>query len=177
MGTPPPFPPPPLPLPPIHPQTNPHQSKPGDELSHSTHPSSHAEVHPRGTAPPEHTYQPNPTTSGPAHADALDMPGATSKDLNTGMGKPMQGMEGRELNHQLRGRKHEDGRMHPRGRVKEGTGLVGVGGEPPKDPIRSRGLDLPEGIERGMKGKDKPDWPGAEERVPESAERVATEQP
>ncbi|KAK0746812.1 hypothetical protein B0T18DRAFT_429709 [Schizothecium vesticola] len=142
-------------------------SKPGDELTHSTHPESHA----------EHTYQPNPTTIGPTHVDALDMPGATSKDLHTGMGKPMQGMEGREVNHQLRGRKHEEGRMHPRGRVKEGTGLVGVGAEPPKDPIRGRGLDLPEGIERGMKGKHKPEWPGAEERVPESAEHVAAEQP
>ncbi|KAK1831891.1 hypothetical protein QBC39DRAFT_371562 [Podospora conica] len=125
-------------------------SKPGNEHGHGTEGEFKAQTHPPNTAPSESTFQPNPGATGPVpHADPLDMPGATSKDLHTGMGKPMSGMEGRELNHQLPGRKDEDGRKHPRGRVKEGTGLVGVGAEPAKDPIRARGLDLPRGSRGG----------------------------
>jgi len=34
---------------------------------------------------------------------------------------------------------------------------------------------LPEGVEKGRKGKHTAEWPGAEERVPETAEAVAAE--
>ena len=96
------------------------------------------------------------------------MPGATSADVHAGYGMPLQGMESRELNQQLPGKKDTGERAHLRGRKKEGTGLVGVGADAGKDPVRSMGLDLPEGVERGMRGKHTADYPGAEEREPES---------
>jgi len=152
--------------------------KPGNEQGNDAAPEFHAQVHPRGAAPPEGTFQPNPVGEFPAgegYADPLDMPGATSKDVHTGYGMPLQGQEGREVNRQLPGKKSMEGRAHPRGREKEHTGLVGVGAEPKKDPVRSKGWDLPEGVERGMRGKHTADWPGAEERVPASADEVAAE--
>jgi len=165
------------------------QHKPGNEQGHDAVPEFHAEMHPRGDAPPEHTFEPDPVSefprqdliSGgdtPEYAKPPELPGASSKDLYTGLGLPLQGLEGRDVNPQLPGKKSNDGRSHPRQRKKEKKGLVGVGVEPKKDPVRSRGLDLPEGVERGSRGKHTADWPGAEERVPEIAqdlvEREAT---
>lgn len=142
-------------------------------------------MHPRGAAPPENTFEPNPVGEFPRQdtcpgvdASVLDppeMPGATSRDVYTGFGLPLQGFEGREVNPQLPGKKSKHQRAHIRGRKKEKTGLVGVGVEPKKDPVRIRGLDLPEGVERGSRGKQNTDWPGAEERLPVSAEQVAAE--
>ena len=133
----------------------------------------HAEVHARGAAPPEHSFKPNPANEFPVqsseYVEPPELPGATSKDVHTGLGLPLQGQEGREVNPQLPGKKSTGERSHPRGRKKEGTGLVGVGAEPKKDPVREKGWDLPEGIERGSRGKHTAEWPGAEERVPETA--------
>ncbi|CAI6101190.1 unnamed protein product [Clonostachys chloroleuca] len=160
--------------------------KPGNQQGNDAVPEFRAEVHPRGEAPAEHTFKPNPVgefprqdTSPGADTSALtppEMPGATSKDVHTGFGLPLQGLESREVNPQLPGKKSTDQRAHTRGRKKEETGLVGVGVEPKKDTVRSRGLDLPEGVERGSRGKHTTDWPGAEERFPASADEVAAEQ-
>jgi hypothetical protein len=146
-----------------------------------------AEVHPRGEAPPEHTFKPNPVgeflrqdlspgADPSGYTEPIDMPGATSKDVHMGLGLPLQGIESREVNPQLPGKKSTNERAHVRERKKEKTGLVGVGVEPRKDPVRSRGLDLPEGVERGARGKHTADWPGAEERLPATADEVAAEQ-
>ena len=163
------------------------QHKPGNEQGNDAVREFHAEVHPRGDAPPEDTFQPNPIGTSPGQAlnagqdpsgqtEALDMPGATSKDVHTGLGLPLQGMEGREVNHELPGKKSADGRAHVRKRKKEETGLAGVGVEPTRDPVREMGWDLPEGVEKGKKGKHTRDWPGAEERMPATADEVAAEQ-
>jgi len=145
--------------------------KPGSEQGSHAAPEFHAEVHPRGTAPPEHSFKPVNESSGQSseYVSPPELPGATSKDVHTGLGMPLQGQEGREVNTQLPGKKSTGERSHPRGRKKEGTGLVGVGAEPKKDPVREHGWDLPEGVERGSRGKHTADWPGAEERVPETA--------
>ena len=164
----------------------PMQHKPGNEQGNDAVREFHAEVHPKGEAPPEHTFKPNPTGEFPrqdlspgadpsGYTEPLDMVGATSKDLHTGLGLPLQGLEGREVNPQLPGKKSTHERAHVRGRKKEETGLVGVGVEPKKDPVRSRGLDLPEGVEKGTRGKHSADWPVAEERFPATANEVAAE--
>lgn len=103
--------------------------------------------------------------------EALDIPGATSADVNTGIGKPIQGLEGREVAAQVPGKKHTDERQHPVKRKKEETGLAGVGANA-KDPVREHGWDLPEGVE---KGSTDPELAGAEEREPVTADQLAAE--
>ncbi|KAL0930708.1 uncharacterized protein CTRU02_214783 [Colletotrichum truncatum] len=162
--------------------------KPGNELGNDAVGEFHAEVHSKGEAPPEHTYKPNPVGEFPeqylssdsnssSYRNPPEMPGATSKEMHKGLGLPLQGVESRELNSQLPGKKNSDKRGHPRKRKKEKAGLVGVGVEPRKDPVRTRGLDLPEGVEKGSRGKHTADWPGAEERMPATADVVAAELP
>ncbi|KOS19636.1 hypothetical protein ESCO_000048 [Escovopsis weberi] len=179
--------------------------KPGIMVGNDRIPEFHAETHPPGSAPPQATFQPNPSPeNGPTFTypdedqsgdfegagaggggGALDMPGATSRDVYAGMGKPLQGMEGRELSSQLPGKKHTGERTHPHGRRRERAGLAGLapsagggtGGKRGKDPVREHGWDLPEGVEKGMRGKGTDEYPGAEDRVGETAEAVATERP
>jgi hypothetical protein len=133
-------------------------------------PEYHAEKYPPGTAPREHTFEPRPEGEVPAQAydatpNAADtLPGVTSKDVYRGEGKPLQGMERREL----RG-------AHPRKRKKERAGVAARGGSEGVDIGRLKGGDLPEGVEKGTRGKHRPDWPGAEDRPPASAEEVASE--
>ncbi|RPB20460.1 hypothetical protein L211DRAFT_852306 [Terfezia boudieri ATCC MYA-4762] len=68
-------------------------------------PESHAKILPPGTAPPEFTFHPHNdynVLAGESRqlADPLDFPGApTSKDLDSGFGKPVQGMSAKELQH------------------------------------------------------------------------------
>jgi len=85
--------------------------------------------------------------------------GATSADVNTGIGKPVAGQTSSELH---------DG-SHER------AGLTGVGADK-SDPIRERGLDIdfPKGT-KGDSGVNREDITGAEERLPETAESVAAE--
>jgi hypothetical protein len=161
------------------------QHKPGNEQGNDAVREFHAEVHPRGEAPPENTFQPNPVgKSGQdlnpdadlsGQGEALGMPGATSKDVHMGLGLPLQGMESRDVNPQLPGKKSTDGRAHVRKGKKEESGLAGVGVEPTRDPVKAMGWDLPEGVEKGGRGKHTTDRPGAEERMPATADEVAAE--
>jgi len=171
---------------PLHANMFPTKHKPGNEMGNDAVPEFRAEVHPRGTAPPENSFQSSPLSEYPrdpsdpgadlsGRKEALDMPGATSKDVHTGLGLPLQGMESREVNPQLPGKKSTDERAHTRKRKKEHTGLTGVGVEPTRDPVRKMGWDLPDGVEKGAKGKHAADWPGAEERMPATADEVAAE--
>jgi hypothetical protein len=136
-----------------------------------------AETYPAGTAPKEHTYQPqtqsevpgqamNPDTHSEAFTSAEStLPGATSQSVynQTDFGRPNQGQTQREIRH--------DGKS---GRKKERSGLEGLASTG-IDSVRAKGADLGPGIERGMRGKGSDDYPAAEERVPESAESVAAE--
>lgn len=95
--------------------------------------------------------------------------GATSGDVHTGLGHPGQGQTSQEL--------HHDGQH---GRKNQGQGLQGVGATAtefktadPHDPDMKhlRALDKDEAeVGRGTVG-----GPPAQDRVPESAETVATE--
>ncbi|KAK5626707.1 hypothetical protein RRF57_002422 [Xylaria bambusicola] len=139
--------------------------KPGVLVGNDRVPEFHAETYPAGTAPQEGTYQPHPSeTETPAQAYgttpnvADTLTGATSADMYTGMGKPIQGQYHREI-------------VKPHGghRKKERNGVMGRGGEEGVDSVRMKGADLPEGVYKGMRGKHTDEWPGAEERVPDKA--------
>jgi len=107
-----------------------------------------------------------------AGTGALDMPGATSGEVHNQnqWGNPLPGQTSVE--------------MHGR-RKKERSGLEGTGavaGDGVEDKAREQGLDL-EGRAAEMKGRKGASgseegglrWPGAEERLPVSAEEVAAE--
>lgn len=147
--------------------------KPGVLVGNDRVPEFHAETCPAGTAPRENTYQPRPEGEVPAQAyndnniaSAADvaLQGATSADLYTGMGKPIQGQEKREIEKPSGGH-----------RKKERTGVAGRGGSDGVDIVREKGADLPEGVEKGMRGKASDEYPRAEDRVPASAEEIASE--
>ena len=148
--------------------------KPGVKVGNEAVPEFHAETHPPGAAPQKGTFQPRPEGEVPAQAlnESLDassqtnttdtLPGATSADLHTGHGKPLQGQENRELHGKRKNKR-------------EGAGLEGVGASVGVDIARQKGADLPEGVEPGSCGKASAEYPTASERLPESAETVAAE--
>ncbi|KAH6842449.1 hypothetical protein B0I37DRAFT_435936 [Chaetomium sp. MPI-CAGE-AT-0009] len=146
----------------------------GQQAGNDTIPESHSETHTPGSAPAKHTHQPNPLHSTPGQAlnpdaaqpqtegrtAALDMLGAASGDVHgasTFARRPVEGQTQRELHG-----------AHAAGKRKgEGSGLEGT----VEGRVREAGADLPEGVERGVRGEG----PGAEERVPASAGEVAAE--
>ncbi|KAH8879565.1 hypothetical protein GQ53DRAFT_620621, partial [Thozetella sp. PMI_491] len=164
---------------------------PGVKVGNDCVPEFSAQTYPPGTAPPEHTFQPNPVSEAPAQAgdpedtsrftraSALDsVPGATSRDVHnaTEYGRPLQGQTSRET----RG-------VHGGHRKKERSGLHGGGAHAPgrefvEAKARAGGYDL-DGRAAEMKGtkghsgdvEGGVDWQGAEERVPVRAEELAAE--
>jgi len=103
----------------------------------------------------------NPNISKETWTSAQDtIVGATSADVHTGYGHPGSGQTSKELHGE---------------RKKERNGLVGVGANQ-TDPIRERALDIdhPKGT-KGYSGENREDIPGAEDRVPVSAEALAAE--
>ncbi|KAI1778732.1 hypothetical protein F4818DRAFT_227257 [Hypoxylon cercidicola] len=148
--------------------------KPGVKVGNDAVPEYHMEKFEPGTAPREHTFQPRPEGETPAEypnvesqrlTDPSDtLGGATSQSVHAGPGKPVQGQTSVEM--------HGD---HTGRRKKESAGLEGVGASVGNDSVRQKGADLPEGVEKGSKGKGSVDYPSATERLPVSAEEVAAE--
>ncbi|KAH9905458.1 hypothetical protein F4778DRAFT_779794 [Xylariomycetidae sp. FL2044] len=143
--------------------------KPGVKVGKDAVPEFHAETHPAGTAPPENTFEPNPTIEIPAQATSAEdfnintadtLPGATSADVYKGLGKPMQGQTSSELHGKEK---------------KERSGVEGRGASAGVDSVRQKGADLPEGVHKGMKGKWHPEYPAAEDRPPVRPEELASE--
>ncbi|KAK4153436.1 hypothetical protein C8A00DRAFT_43619 [Chaetomidium leptoderma] len=156
----------------------------GQQVGNAAVPEFRAQTHAPGTAPKQNTYKPNPIHETPGQAlnpdaeraeaggrtEALDMPGATSGDVHKAstFARPMEGQNQRELHG-----------AHGVGKRKgERSGLEGVGAttattsdETVEGRTRALGADLPEGVERGIRGKG----PGAEETNPASAAEVASE--
>ncbi|KAK1957425.1 hypothetical protein LY78DRAFT_686223 [Colletotrichum sublineola] len=142
--------------------------KPGVKVGNDAYPEFHAQAYPAGTAPKENTFQPNaqdipgqalnPDTATYTAPD--EFPGATSRDVNTGLGKPLQG----QTSNEVRG-------AHPRHRKKERAGLEGVGAS--IDNFKERRLDVDYDPEARVKHIS--EVPGAEERYPATAEEVASE--
>ncbi|KAI7406399.1 hypothetical protein KC332_g8196 [Hortaea werneckii] len=163
------------------PQTT-HGHKPGVNVGNEAVPEAHIQTLPPGSAPASATYQPNPTDTAPPtqqyrapgyvaadapQASAMDMPGATSGSVNTGLGKPMQGQTNTEIRH--------DGQHHRK--AAGGGGFDGLksgahgGTVDPHDPAfaSQRVLDKDEAVV-GRGGAL-----SAEERLPEGSETVAQE--
>lgn len=135
------------------------QHKPGNEQGNEAAPEYHAQTFPPGTAPPEHTFRPDPINAdvgqannpdamhNEGHTGALDMPGSTSKDIHNSVdflhGRPLIGQENREV----RG-------AHPRKRKKERSGLEGVGASTSEsvfDQVREQAADK-ENVEKWQRG-------------------------
>ncbi|KAI1212126.1 uncharacterized protein F4807DRAFT_417622 [Annulohypoxylon truncatum] len=151
--------------------------KPGVKVGNDAAPEFHMEKHAPGTAPRENTFQPRPEGETPVDASFDEsqhltnptdtLGGTTSQAVHTGLGKPVQGQTGTELHGDLHG-------DHTSRRKKEHAGLEGVGASV-GDTVRQKGADLPEGVEKGTRGKASADYPSASERIPTSAEEVAAE--
>ncbi|UNI24070.1 hypothetical protein JDV02_009848 [Purpureocillium takamizusanense] len=129
-------------------------------------PEFHAETHLPGTAPASRTFQPRPVNETVPSGGGASVPtaasdtppGATSAGVHRGLGHPGQGMTSQEL--------------HGGKRSRDGAGLEGVGINS-TDPAHERGFDRD--YETGYRGKAREDYPGAEDRLPTSAEEVASE--
>ncbi|KAL0938062.1 uncharacterized protein CTRU02_207793 [Colletotrichum truncatum] len=147
---------------------------PGTKVGNDAHPEFHAQAYPAGTAPSENTFRPNATSETPGQAlnpdidpssrtGATDFPGATSADVHTGLGKPIQGQTSAELHGSNVGRRN-----------KESAGLEGVGASG-KDNFRDRRLDV--GVAPGARGDsgNPQNITPAEDRENVSAEQVASE--
>lgn len=144
------------------------QHAPGVKVGNDAAPAFSAQTLSPGSAPAKHTFQQPPI---PDQNQNLDMasearttaeesiPGATSADVNRGIGQPIYGQSSHEL------RSDEKGR----------NGLVGVGADP-RDPVRERGLDtdFPKDP-AGKGGRHREDILSAEDKIPETAEAVAAE--
>ncbi|KAJ5100077.1 hypothetical protein N7532_007078 [Penicillium argentinense] len=136
--------------------------KPGVKANEADQrPEFHLEAHPPGTAPASNSYTPqadevsqanNPSvlrghgkeSTYTSPADTLI--GATSADVNTGFGKPLQGQSGVELAH--------DGQH---GRKKQSAGLEGVGASREDKGVErtfpsQRGLEKEGGAHAGTRG-------------------------
>lgn len=141
------------------------QHKPGVLVGNEAAPSFSAKTIPPGTAPPERTFEPNPTSEFPSQSlnDQQDsstytsasstLGGATSADVHTGLGKPLQGETSVEQRHEGQ---HQ--RKNPGG---HGAGLVGVGasgvssgnqGADERVQESQRALEREEGAEAGKRG-------------------------
>lgn len=149
-------------------------------------PTFNAQTLPPGTAPADRTFEPEPRNEVPSQAsvsaDADDhapltsasdtLGGATSADVYTGLGKPLQGQTSTELRHE--GQHH---RKNPGG---YGAGLVGTGasgassGNQPADEHvqpSQRGLEKEEATTAGTRGSEKIEI-GADELPNERADNL-----
>ncbi|KAL8747240.1 MAG: hypothetical protein Q9190_000859 [Brigantiaea leucoxantha] len=142
-----------------------HGHKPGILTGNDTVPEFHAKTLPPGSAPADRTFKPNPVSEVPGQAlnDSVErshgkestkttasstLGGATSGDVYTGLGKPMQGQTVSDTK----------GGKNPGG---HGGGLVGVGasGAPSGNQMvdermqeSQRGLEREEGVLAGTRG-------------------------
>ncbi|THX77651.1 hypothetical protein D6D05_05697 [Aureobasidium pullulans] len=137
--------------------------QPGKMVGNDAAPEFHAETLPAGTAPPEHTFQPDyhaeNVAQGGKASDTIG--GATSAQVHQGLGQPIQGQTSSELRH--------DGQSH---RKNPGTGLDGLKSGAQGKTVDSR---LPEHAgQRNLEsdeaqGGTRSNIPSAEERIPDSA--------
>lgn len=140
--------------------------KPGVLVGNDRVPEFHAEAHPPGTAPADQTFQPKPEGQIPGGSEdgasgaraSTTLGGATSADVHQGLGHPGSGQTSKELHG---GHRSKEGHF-----AAPADGSIGM-----EDSIGSRKLD----IGHTDRGKDSANYPTANDRVPESAETVASE--
>lgn len=158
--------------------------KPGVKVNEADQrPEYHMQAFPAGTAPASNSYASNANDIGSqadnpnvlrAHgkestytSPADTLTGATSQDVHTGLGKPLQGQTNVELAH--------DG---AHGRKKQTAGLEGVGATRgdhglERQFVNQRGLEREEAANSGTRG-NKADR-AAEDMQPEGAETLDSE--
>lgn len=160
------------------------QHKPGVNVGNDAIPEFSAQTLPPGSAPASNTHKPNNISDVPPVANYRNdneadsgvasatstLGGSTSGDVNTGLGKPMQGQTSAELRH--------DGQSHRK--AVGGGGVEGLNTAPghknvdPHAPEfagqRALDSDVAQPGQRGTVG-----GAPAEERVPETATGVAAE--
>ncbi|KAI2463895.1 hypothetical protein F4781DRAFT_97105 [Annulohypoxylon bovei var. microspora] len=151
--------------------------KPGVKVGNDAVPEFHMEKHAPGTAPRGNTFRPQPGGEAPVDTSFVEnqhltdpsesLGGSTSQTVHAGLGKPIQGQSGAELHGDLHGDRISR-------RKREHSGLEGTGANI-GDSMRQKGGDLPEGVDKGTRGKGGADYPSASERIPTSAEEVAAE--
>ena len=134
---------------------------------------------PPGTAPKENLFQPKPTETIPGqglneqvlgghgkestHTTASStLGGATSADVDTGMGKQMGGQTSTEI--------HHDAQHHKK---KPGSGLEGVGASGKGTNVNLAKLEREDEIDQNEKARQR--GISAEDRLPESDDLVAAE--
>ncbi|KAI9709117.1 MAG: hypothetical protein M1820_003563 [Bogoriella megaspora] len=162
-----------------------HGHKPGVLASEADRaPEFSAQTLPAGTAPRDRTFAPNANNEAPPLQDyssnvdpeaertsaADTLGGATSGDVHTGLGHPGQGQSSAE--------RHHDGQSH---RKHQGNELAGLSGAQTqgervvdgRDPGFTSQRALEKDVEAGTRGTV--GGPAAEERIPESAEGLASE--
>lgn len=153
----------------------------GTKIGNDAAPEFHAQVLPAGTAPAERTFQPNPINETPGQANNDDtlrshgkestytsaestLGGATSGDVHTGIGKPIQGQTRNDPTGT------EGGSLAGRG----ASGVASTSGVADgRDDARQRGLDREGGALAGK--KDTLDGVEAENREPVGATELAAE--
>ncbi|CAI6336376.1 unnamed protein product [Periconia digitata] len=143
--------------------------QPGQKVSPADHaPEFSAQTLPAGSAPASSTYKPNPDLNNQKmyQAASSTLTGADSKDVHTGLGHPGQGQTSQEL--------HDKRKVPETAHVGQKSTSVQNDKVTGRDPhfADQRNLDdVPTG-QRGNVG-----GPPAQDRVPESAETVASENP
>lgn len=168
-----------------------HQHQLGQQVGNEALPEFRAKTFAPGTAPEKDSYHANPIHATPgqgmdtnpdpdSRTGPLDaFPGSTSQSVynDNEYGKPLQGQTSNELHG-----------MKVRHRKAERSGLEGVGAtakhtETVDSQVREQIADKPKPIERGIRGQiDRTgeggyNALGAEHSQPETAERVAAENP
>lgn len=148
------------------------QHAPGVKVGNDAAPEFSVQTLPAGTAPQSRTFERNNQNETPGQANNPNISketwtsasdtigGATSADVHTGYGHPGQGQTSSELHDST---------------AKGGRGLAGVGADQ-SDTVRARGedIDFPKGT-KGYSGQNRENIQGADERLPQSAESVASE--
>lgn len=156
----------------------------GQKVGNEAIPEFRAETYPPGTAPKEHSYQPNPISEIPGQAlndnmdpslrsGALDIPGSTSQDVynaNT-FARAMEGQTSREIHG-----------AHAGKRKKEREGLEGVGASTGDNTIEGKvrqiGADRPGEVRRGPRRMEETGSEGgyeANQKIPVRADEIASE--
>ncbi|EEP76908.1 conserved hypothetical protein [Uncinocarpus reesii 1704] len=154
--------------------------KPGAKASPNDNaPEYAAETFAPGTAPPDRTFQPNPIEQVPGQAlnenverahgkesvkttASSTITGATSADVNRGLGRPMQGES--SVEHRHGDQKH--GKHH-------GSGLEGVGANEVRVEDDLKRLEREDNVPKGSKAAER--GVPAEERPPETASSVSAD--
>lgn len=153
------------------------QHQPGQLVGNDAAPEFHAKTLPPGSAPESQTFKPNPIDETPGQnnnpdaADtglaANDMPGATSRDVHTGLGQPGSGQTSASLAHDGKGKREKE----PQGLTGQAEGGSGMHGD---ESAEARRLQSDRAGGPNNDREHNASFQGAESAEPIHAEQVAS---